>query len=147
MADPLSIFGSIAGLLSLGGSILMHGITYTVSVRDSPDALRQLLGEISRLNAVLGQINQLVSTDNGSTESQRQRLSEVITKESLRTGTELLNSVLGSIKSCQRIRGEGIKNVGKALIWPFKERDVQTTVERFRRLIGTYESALQVESR
>ena len=152
MTDPLSIAASIAGLLSLAGPILAEGYTYIASVRDSPNALKQLLSEISRLEAVLGQIDELASesaTNNSIVQTQcaRQRISEVITPDTVKTASDLLKSVHASIKMCERTPGQSAKNIGRAIVWPFKEREVKEKLDRFKRLIHTFELALSIESR
>ncbi|RPB26204.1 hypothetical protein L211DRAFT_804942, partial [Terfezia boudieri ATCC MYA-4762] len=133
MADPLSAAGSIAGILSLAGPILAEGYAYIASVRDSPNALKQLLSETSRLQAVLGQIDELVR--------------ESATNTSAMTASDLLKSVHSSIKRCERIPGQSAKNIGRAIVWPFKEREVKENLDRFQRLINTFELALSIESR
>ena len=154
MADPLSIAASIAGILSLAGPILAEGYAYVASVRNSPNALKQLLCEISRLEAVLGQIDELSreSATNTSAviqppQSSKQRISEVITPDTIKAASDLLKSVQSSVKQCQRIPGQSAKNLGRAIVWPFKEREVKDNLGRFKRLINTFELALSIESR
>ncbi|RPB19254.1 hypothetical protein L211DRAFT_641014 [Terfezia boudieri ATCC MYA-4762] len=154
MADPLSVAGSIAGLLSLAGPILAEGYSYIASARDSPNALKQLLSETSSLQAVLGQIDELVresaTNTTGSamvqTQSLRQGTSEVITPDTIKAARDLLESVQSSIKRCKRIPGQSAKNIGRAIVWPFKEREVKENLDRFQRLINTFELALSIES-
>ncbi|RPB19240.1 hypothetical protein L211DRAFT_871375, partial [Terfezia boudieri ATCC MYA-4762] len=152
MADPLSIAASIAGLLSLAGPILAEGYTYIASVRNSPNALKQLLSEISRLEAVLGQIDELAlesATNTSSivqTQGSKRRISEVITPDTIKAASDLLKSVHSSIKHCERIPGQSAKNMGRAIVWPFKEGEVKENLDRFQRLINTFELALSIES-
>ena len=150
MAEPFTIATGIAGLLSLAGPILAEGYAYLASVRDSPNALKQLLSEISRLDAVLGQIDELAresTTIPVQSQKSRQRVSEVITPDTIRTASDLLKSVQSSIKLCERIPGQSAKNIGRAFFWPFKEREVKESLDRFRRLITTFQLALSIESK
>jgi len=151
MAEPLSIAASIAGLLSLAGPILAEGYAYMASVRDSPNALKQLLCEIGRLDAVLGQIDELVRESATNTramvQTQPSRVSDVITPDTIKTASDLLKSVQSSINQCERIPGQSAKNIGRAIVWPFKEREVKENLDRFKRLIDIFESALSIESR
>jgi len=144
MTDPLSIAASIAGLLSLAGPILAEGYTYIVSVRDSPNALKQLLSEIARPGAILGQIDELARESVTALENS---ISEVITADTIKTASDLLKAVQSSIKKCERIPGQSAKNLGRAIVWPFKEREVKENLDRFERLINTFELALSIESR
>ena len=150
MADPLSIAASIVGLLSLAAPILAEGYAYIASVRDSPEALKQLLAEISRLQDVLSQIDELAgegATNTSAvvqTESLRQRVFEAITLDTIKTASDLLNSMRSSIKLCGRIPG---KNIGRAIMWPLKEPEVKENLDRFKRLINTFELALSIGSR
>ena len=151
MADPLSIAASIAGLLSLAGPILAEGYTYIASVRDSPNALKQLLCEIGRLEAVLGQIDELTresATNTGAVvQTQPSRVSDIITPDTIKTASDLLKAVQSSIKQCERIPGQSAKNIRRAIVWPFKEREVKENLDRFKRLIDIFDSELSIESR
>jgi len=151
MADPLSIAASIVGLLSVAAPILVEGYTYIASVRDSPSALKQLLCEISRLEAVLSQLDELAresaTNTSGMVQTQRSRVSEVITPDTIKTASDLLKSVQSSIKQCERMPRQSVKNIGRAIVWPFKEREVKENLDRFKRLINTFESALSIASK
>ena len=109
------------------------------------------MSEISRLDAVLGQIDELVhesATNTGAVvQTQRSRVSEVITPDTIKIASDLLKSVQSSIKHCERIPGQSAKNIGRAIVWPFKEREVKENLDRFKRLIDIFESALSIESR
>jgi len=147
MADPLSTAASIAGLLSLARRILAEGYTYIASIQNSPSALGKLLSEISRLEAILGQVNEIIQESASSVvqpQSSKQRIAEVMTPDAIKTASDLLQSLTGL---CGRIAGQNRKKIGQAIAWPLKEREVKESLDRFKRLINTFEVALSSESR
>jgi len=146
MADPHSTTAKIADLLLLVTRILATGCTF----QKGPLGLQQLLSEISRLNDVLSQINELIHYNASSVvqlQSSKERISEAITLDTLETASNLLKSVHSSITLCNQIPGQRKKKVGQAIVWPFQEREVRKNLDGFRRLINTFELALRIESR
>ena len=140
--DPLSISASVAGLVTLAGVVLSNGSAYIKSVQEFPKALENLLKETTRLNSLLRQIDELAQATG--------KLSEVITQDVIDNAGILLRSVKTKLEDCQRVHSHGTKgkhSVKKAIIWPFKEREVNTTLEDFRRLITTLDQALTVDSK
>ena len=148
--DPLSISASVAGLVALASTVLSNGSAYIKSVQEFPKALANLLSETSRLNDLLTQIHELVqagATAGGSTATS-QKLSEIITQDVIDNANILLKSVKTKLEDCKRVHGtKGKHSVKKAIVWPFKEREVNTTLEDFRRLITTLIQALNVDSK
>ncbi|KAF8435917.1 hypothetical protein BGX38DRAFT_1274767 [Terfezia claveryi] len=133
MADPLSVAASIAGLLLLPEPILARGYAYIVSIRNSPNVLKQLLSEISTLEAILGQIDELAFDANNT--------------NTIKATSNLLKSVQSSIKLFEQIPRQGAKNIGRVIIWLFKEWEVKENLDQFKGLINTFELALSIESK
>ena len=52
MADPLSIAGSIAGLITIADVVIRNGYKYISAVRDADKAVVSLIGEINSLVGV-----------------------------------------------------------------------------------------------
>lgn len=175
--DPLSISASVAGLLALAGTIIGKGSTYIRSVRDYPKALINLLSETERLDAILRQIHELaqgisttskttqgISTTSTTTQgisttsttiqgisttstTISNQLGEIITPEIIRQADTLLKSVKLKLEECERIQDKKGKKSINAIIWPFQERAVNSTLEEFRRLATTLGQAIIVDSR
>ena len=154
MADPLSISASIAGLLSLAGTVIANGYIYINTAKEHPKALAELLRAVSELNIVLSQVNGLVNMNPTVTapaaiasSSPMKNLTQVVTPELLKEGGDLLQTIQNSLNAVQRVSGEGVKNFGKAVIWPFKEREVKALLERIRALVKTLIQLINVDSR
>ena len=152
MADPLSIAASVAGLLTIAGTIIIEGYTFINTAQQRSPELEQLLKETTRLNAVLEQIKALenefgAAQSNINTGIQKDGLSDIITPAIMAEGKTHLQSVQSSIRACQRKPGQRSNNIGSAVLWPFKQREVQETLNKFRQLINTLVQAIEVISR
>ena len=138
MAGPQSIAGSVAGLLTIAGTIMIEGCTFISTARQRSPELEQLLTETIRLNAVLERIRVLENEFGAAqpTDIQKDGLSDIITPAIIAEGKTLLQSVQSSIRSCQR-QPEQHSN----------KREVQGTLDRFRQLANTLVQAVEVISR
>ena len=152
--DPLSLSASVAGLVTLASTVLSHGFAYIKSFQEFPKALENLLEETSVLNSLLRQIAELAqvtgATAGGSTTTS-QKLSEIITQDVIHNASILLKSVKAKLEDCQRVHlpaGTKRKHSVTKAIWPFKEREVNSILEDFRRLTSSVLiPAITVDSR
>lgn len=145
MAEALATASAIAGLLSLSGTILSQGYGFISSVTGAPKHLRFVLSETAALNTVLDQLQTLAtdSTSYGTNSTMR----DLQKSGSLDDCQELLRPVQRSIAKCEQIKGQELRNLGKALVWPFEERETRETVEKLSRIRGTFSTALSVDMR
>ncbi|KAI0024993.1 hypothetical protein F4780DRAFT_488879 [Xylariomycetidae sp. FL0641] len=60
MADPLTIATSVAGLLSLSGSMCSHLSTFVQKVVDAPESTHSLLLAVSEMHMVMSSVSDLI---------------------------------------------------------------------------------------
>lgn len=60
MSDPLSIAGSVAGLIALAGSTSKIFYQFSRSIHDAPSSARELASGLFSLNIALGQVQEVL---------------------------------------------------------------------------------------
>ncbi|KAL1882217.1 hypothetical protein Daus18300_000703 [Diaporthe australafricana] len=119
--EAIGAASAIAGLLSLSGGILAKGYTFLASVHRAPQELRDLLCEAAALNSVLNQLQALNEDD------------------------QSLLLVQTSIQKCQQIECQELRNLGKRVKWPFKEKETKEALSRLGRIRGHLTTALTAD--
>lgn len=148
--EAVGAASAIAGLISLSGGILAKGYTFLASVHRAPQELRELLCEAAALNSVLNQLQGLVE-QHGSfekdvgTEIRRPGLGRMVDVGVLHECTESLLLVDRSVQRCQQIQGQELRNLGKRIIWPFKEKETKEALARLGRIRGNLTAALTAD--
>jgi hypothetical protein len=132
MGEVFGVASAIAGLLSLSGAILSQGYSFTNSVRKAPQELRQLLSETAALNTVLDQLQSLAEDD--TLRGGNSALQGLAKAGGIQGCFELLRSVQRSIARCEQIKGQELRNLGRSMIWPFKEKETKDTLTRLSRM-------------
>jgi hypothetical protein len=144
MGEVLGGASAIAGLISLSGTVLAEGYAYVASVRRAPKELRELLCESAALDTVLDQLQGLIDESQGI-ESESARLKDLAQSESIKECKESLLLVQRSISQCQQVKGEGVRNLGKRVVWPFKEKETKEVLARLSRIRGHLATILTVD--
>ena len=121
MGEVLGTASGIAGLISLSATILSEGDSFLGSVHGAPKELRQLLCETATLDTMLGQLQSLAD-DGHSADGKKSALTELSDASVLQDCKESLLTVRQSIATCQQISGQGVRNLGKMISWPFKRK-------------------------
>lgn len=150
--DAIGAASAIAGLVSLSGGILAKGYTFLSSVHRAPQELRELLCEAAALNSVLNQLESLTEKEQCADpekdvedETRRPGLEHLADAGILHECTESLLLVDRSIKRCQQIQGQELRNFGKRIIWPFKEKETKEALARLARIRGHLTAALTAD--
>lgn len=149
--EAIGAASAIAGLVSLSGGILAKGYTFLASVHRAPQELRELLCEAAALNSVLNQLQTLVDDDHHGSfqqnmnESRRSGLKDIADTGVLHECTESLLLVDRSVQRCQQIHGQDLRNLGKRVMWPFKEKETKEALARLSRIRGHLTAALTVD--
>lgn len=146
--DPISVISlasSVAGILTLSGSILSNGYGFVSKAAKAPKELRFLLNETAALHALLDQL-QLMAEPDGDHNAAIGALQTLTNARALDEGMDLLQTVQSSLKACEQLEGHGAANLGKRLLWPFKEKETKETIQRFRDLRDTLTSAISIDS-
>lgn len=148
--EAVGAASAIAGLISLSGGILAKGYTFLATVHRAPQELRELLCEAAALNSVLNQLQGLVEQHDSfekdvDTEIRRPGLRHMVDVGVLHECTESLLVVDRSVHRCQQIQGQELRNLGKRIIWPFKEKETKEALARLGRIRGHLTAALTAD--
>ena len=144
MGEVLGGASAIAGLISLSGTVLAEGYAYVASVRRAPKELRELLCESAALDTVLDQLQGLIDESQGI-ENESSRLKDLAQSELINKCKESLLLVQRSISRCQQVKGEAVRNLGKRVVWPFKEKETKEVLARLSRIRGHLATTLTVD--
>lgn len=135
---------TILQLVSFTGEVLVAGYGFLSKVQKAPVEIRSLLKEIANLNALLDQLQTLV-TENASPHAIH-ALETLAFLDVFSNCKILMKIVLKSIKACDQISGQGARNFGRRLLWPFKEKGTKETLQQLVRLQETLSAAVAVDS-
>jgi hypothetical protein len=135
---------TILQLVSFTGEVLVAGYDFLSKVQKAPSEIRSLLKETAILNALLDQLQTLITE-----EASPHIMSALETLTSLDVFSDcrsLTKVVLQSIKGCEKVSGQGARNFGRRLLWPFKEKDTKQTLQQLGRLREALSAAVVVDS-
>lgn len=143
--DPLSIAASTAGLLALGGTVISKGYSYVASVRAFPKDLERLLSETVALNQTLSQLVAIsyIQPEGRAKKDALQALEESGSINQCKKSLESLDALLAT---CQKHRGENLKNLRKAAFWPLQSKEMNKILLSIQRLQHVFQSALAVDN-
>lgn len=144
MAEMIGSVSAVVSLVEFSGRILSLGYGYLSKVSRAPAEVRLLLSEVANLNVLLGRLQAFA--DDAFDPSASTALQSLAQLGIFKSCEELLASVYTIIETCQRIDGQDVKNFGKRLIWPLKERETKDTMEQLGRLRDTLTAALATDS-
>lgn len=137
MADPLSITASIITVVQLAGSLATFCQSCREATKGKDGIIQQTLDDLEGLTDVLGPLAQL-ATDHGSeTPSLRALAKPGGAVDECRVLLDALRTELESVFGAQ-----GVKKLGKILVWPMKEKDVKSLLERLSQRKSTLALAL-----
>ncbi len=143
MAEALGIASGIAGLVSL--TVEVYGISYKYisGVHDASSSARRFLKELKDLQRVLGHvqrtakgINEEVIFSNAS--------SCLLSIEKSNEYVKLLEKVRNKLK--QQETSSSLRNIVKALTWPFSEKETLDLTQSLHRHLEIYNTALTVDN-
>lgn len=142
--EAVGAVSSIAGLVSLSGTILAKGYAFLASIHRAPKELRELLNEAAALAAVLDQF-QALTEDHQDEGAGERALTSIAQAGALEECDAALLFVDNSIRRCQQIDGHKLSNAGKRLLWPFHDKETKDGVARLARLTGYLSTALTAD--
>ena len=144
MAEALGAASAVAGLLSLSGKVLAEGYDIISTVHRAPKELRELLKEVASLSTLLDHLSSLPD-ETRDPEYADARLKDLAQAGQIRECEESLLLVRKSIEKCQAVKGEQVKNLGRRMLWPFKEKETKETLGRLARIRGHLTTAVTVD--
>lgn len=144
---------SIVQLLEFTGKLLVSGYSFLSRVYQAPGEIRSLLREVANLNALLGQLQSLatetplgVKLENARKEDSRNALQTLEGLGVFADCSKLIQVVMSTLKTCEQVEGRQVKNLGKKVLWPFKEKETRDLMAQLGRLRETLSAAVVVDS-
>jgi Fungal N-terminal domain of STAND proteins len=143
--DPFSIAASTAGVLALGGTVISKGYSYVASVRAFPKDLERLLSETAALNQTLTQLVAISYTQQEG-QTKKDALHALEESGSINQCKKSLESLDALLATCHKHRGENLKNLKKAALWPLESKDVNKILLSIQKLQQVFQTALAVDN-
>lgn len=145
--DPLSLSCNIVGVLTVASKLLSLGYSYGNSVKDFPEDIRDLVGELSSLSGILHALKATMDPpDDGEfvfTKADPSDVARAITIP-LEDCERLLLDMVGDLERYQKV-GSKVQKAVKRLYWPLKETETKIWVERIGRYKSTFSLALSAD--
>jgi hypothetical protein len=151
--EAIGAAATIVQLISFTGDVLLAGYNFLSRVQKAPSEIRALLREVADLNALLDQLKSLAeeayfpignaSAEKDTTRNALQTLEKLGVFEDC---NNLMQVVERSVKACEQVEGQEVRNFGKKLVWPFKEKDTKDMITQLARLRETLSAAVVVDS-
>jgi hypothetical protein len=142
MSDPLSVAGSLAGLVGLAIQLSQVSYQYVAGVKGSSKAWSSYIQELSALTSVLLQLQ---------TASEAQERGSVLTIREPNVSKDAVDKCISELQQLKaklvgKLARRGIKGKLDALVWPFSETDTQKKVDMLHRYHGLFSSALLADN-
>lgn len=147
--DPLSLSCNIVGVLTMVGKLLGTGYSYGNTVKDFPDDLRELVGELSALSGILhalGVIMEPPEDNSDATDTTRaspSTIARAMTVPLEDCKTMLVNMVADLEK--YRNSGSRVQRAIKHLSWPINEIETKAWVRKIGRYKSTFALGLSAD--
>lgn len=145
--EAVGAAATIVQLISFTGSVLASGYSYLAKVKRAPSEIRSLLRETASLQALLNELHALVNDLDDSFDENVNGALDTLHRLGVFEDCQLLIKVVErSLKACQQIDGELARNVGKKVIWPFREKETKDAITQLGRLRESLSTAVVVDS-
>lgn len=144
MAEALATASAITGLISLSGTLLAQGYTFAATVHRAPQELREILSEAASLDVVLSQLQSILDRE-AEPKSTLPVLLQLGEAGVIDDCKEALMVVKQSISKCEQIKGQQMRNLGKRITWPFRDKETKDVLGRLSRIRGNLSSALTAD--
>jgi hypothetical protein len=142
MSDPLSVAGTIAGLVGVAIQLSQVSYQYVASIKGSSKAWSSYIQELSALTAVLLRLQAAAEVpERGST----------LTIREPHVSADAVNECVSELQQVKtkldaKLARGGIMGKFEALAWPFSEMDTQKKVDMLHRFHSLFSSALLADN-
>lgn len=143
----MEVVGSVATIVQLASfsaEVLAVGYGYISKVKKAPLEIKTLMRELTSLHELINQLEELATED--KTGSTRTALAVLENSGIFDDCKRMVKIVEKSVKACQQIEGQQIKNVGRRMFWPFKDKETKETILHLGVLRDTLSAAVNVDS-
>lgn len=144
MAEIVGTAASVVQLVQLSGALLAGGYSFLSKVARAPTEIRSLLTETAAINGLLGQLQLITdSTPKPAANDALQALERIgVFQECHST----LKSIEKALAKCEQVHGQDVRNFGRRLVWPFKEKETKDALQRLHHLRGLLANAIEANS-
>lgn len=144
MAEALGAISAVVNVVQFAGQILVSGYGFIQKVKEALLELSSLLSEVAILHPLLGRLQTEATEDDGSG---IQTALQSLAKEGVfETCQKLFHEVDSAIRACEQ--GEqSMKNLGRWLKWPFKEKETKRTMQELVKVRESISLALDIDLR
>ncbi|PVH94333.1 ankyrin [Periconia macrospinosa] len=139
--DPLSIAGSVAGLISLSDTIFRKLYHYVKDVKSAEKSVKDLKNEVAALNGVLHNLR-LVAEDLEADN----RTPASVRLDHVKDCLALLYDLDEKLKNIGLTEKGRLRNTIQKLAWPFKAVDAKTFIEEIRQHRNTLNLAVSADT-
>ena len=144
MAEVVGTVASIAQLVHISGALLAGGYGFLSKVARAPTEIRSLLTETAAINSLLGQLQQMVD---GKLEPVPDDALQALQRIGIfQECHSILTTVGKALAKCEQVYGHDVRNFGRRLAWPFKEKETKDSLQRLHHLRGILANALEANS-
>ncbi|KAB2106734.1 hypothetical protein AG0111_0g5394 [Alternaria gaisen] len=144
MAEIVGTVASVTQLVQLSGALLAGGYSFLSKVARAPSEIRGLLTETAAVNSLLAQLQQIAdSVPKNASDDVLQALERVGVFQECQTILKLIEKALAK---CEQVNGQDARNLGKKLMWPFKEKEAKDALQRLHHMRGLLANAIDANS-
>ncbi|KAJ8116317.1 hypothetical protein OPT61_g2235 [Boeremia exigua] len=141
MADPLSVAGSITGLISIGDAVFRRLFHYVKSVKNAEKEVVGIKEEVSALTGVLHSLA-IVALDLGADD----RFDNTVRFEHVNSCLATLYRIQNTIPVFDITKSHSLRNTLNRLKWPLKSSETKEMGEEVRRHRDTLSLALSADT-
>lgn len=141
MTDPLSVAGSIAGLISIGDFVFRKLYHYAKAVKGAEKEIKELRDEVSALTGVLHSLR-LVARDLEADD----KFDKTVRIEHVNACLATLHKINSALAEFQFRKDQTIRNAVHRLKWPFASSDTKDLCKEVQRHRETLSLALSADT-
>jgi len=150
--DPLSITASLIAVLQISGTVISALYEYRTGVKSASKDAARIITELNSLRSILESLLQAVEKEDSNASFNSDGGSRL-------ANFQALTQENGELKRCQadleavsmKLDGDeagslsGWKKMRRALVWPFKEKDVEKMLQSVQKAKSTMQFALSAD--
>lgn len=141
MADPVSVAGSIAGLVSLGDTVFRKLYHYTKAVKNAEKEIAELKNEVAIMNGIVHNLRLVVQDLEGD-----EFMNYAVRMDHVDSCLALLHKLNDRLDAVELSADKKLRNALAKIVWPFKSGDTKSFIAEIQRLRDNLNFALSADS-